>query len=69
MKEQSPSNSTINITMSFLDFPKAIQEKIHAGRLGLNAAKALHEASLNKLPEEWLAVRGRNGVFQDAFRG
>jgi hypothetical protein len=32
------SNSYLNITMSFLDFPKPIQERIHDGRLGRSAA-------------------------------
>jgi hypothetical protein len=41
------SNSWLNITLSFLDFPKDIQTRIHDGRLGVKAA---HE--LTRIPEE-----------------
>ena len=40
---QPLSNSMLNIYVSFLDFPKAIQEKIHDGRLPITAAMELHD--------------------------
>jgi ParB/RepB/Spo0J family partition protein len=46
-KVQPASNSFINMTMSFLDLPKAIQEKIHDGRVGVAAAY-----ELTKVPAE-----------------
>ena len=55
MKVQPASNSIINITLSFLDFPKPIKEKIHDGSLGLNAAKKLRESP----PKGWQAILER----------
>lgn len=40
---QPLSNSMLNIYVSFLDFPKAIQDKIHDGRLPISAAMELHD--------------------------
>ncbi len=38
---QPASNAWVNMMVSFLDLPKAIQEKIHDGRLGVKAAYLL----------------------------
>lgn len=40
---QPLSNSMLNIYVSFLDFPKAVQDKIHDGRLPVTAAMELHD--------------------------
>lgn len=39
------SNAHINMMLSFLEFPKAIQDKIHDGRLGVKAAYELTKVS------------------------
>jgi ParB/RepB/Spo0J family partition protein len=46
-KVQPASNSFINMTLSFLELPKGIQEKIHDGRVGVAAAY-----ELTKVPAE-----------------
>jgi ParB/RepB/Spo0J family partition protein len=46
-KVQPASNSFINMTLSFLELPKPIQEKIHDGRVGVAAAY-----ELTKVPAE-----------------
>lgn len=52
---QPISNSQLNIYMSYLDFPKDIQNKIHDGRLRMNAAN-----ELAKFPrEKWEAILAR----------
>lgn len=45
---QPASNSFVNMTLSFLDLPKAIQEKIHDGRVGVAAAYELTKVSPEK---------------------
>lgn len=45
------SNSFINMRLSFLDFPKAIQEKIHDGRVGVAAAYQLAKVPKEKWDE------------------
>lgn len=45
---QPASNAFINMTLSFLDLPKAIQEKIHDGRVGVAAAYELTKVSPDK---------------------
>ena len=52
---QIASNSFINMTLSFLDLPKAIQEKIHDGRVGVAAAYELTKVN----PEKRAAVLER----------
>lgn len=52
---QPASNSFINMTLSFLDLPKAIQEKIHDGRVGVAAAYELTKVT----PEKRAAVLER----------
>lgn len=54
-KFKEASNSFINIRMNFLDLPKKVQELLHDGRLGTNAAmdllkhdKAKHEEIIAK---------------------
>lgn len=42
-KTQPASNSIINMYMSFLDFPKAVQSKIHEGLIGVDGAYKLHK--------------------------
>lgn len=52
---QPASNSYINILLSFLEFPKAIQAKLHEGTLGVAAGY-----ELAKLPKDkWQAVLDR----------
>jgi len=46
-KVQPASNSFVNMTLSFLELPKPIQEKIHDGRVGVAAAY-----ELTKVPAE-----------------
>lgn len=50
-KTQPASNSFINMTLSFLELPKPIQEKIHDGRVGVAAAY-----ELTKVPAEKRAL-------------
>lgn len=45
---QPASNSFINMTLSFLDLPKAIQDKIHDGRVGVAAAYQLTKVNPEK---------------------
>lgn len=45
---QPASNSFINMTLSFLELPKAIQEKIHNGTVGVAAAYELTKVSPDK---------------------
>lgn len=45
---QPASNAFLNMTMSFLDLPKAIQEKIHDGRVGVAAAYELTKVPPDK---------------------
>lgn len=45
---QPASNSFVNMTLSFLDLPKAIQEKIHDGRVGVSAAYELTKVPVEK---------------------
>jgi hypothetical protein len=47
-KVQPASNSFINMTLSFLDLPKSIQEKIHDGRVGVAAAYELTKVPADK---------------------
>lgn len=47
-KSMPVSNSFINMRLSFLDLPKAIQEKIHDGRLGVAAAYELTKVTTGK---------------------
>lgn len=49
---QPASNSFVNMTLSFLDLPKSIQEKIHDGRVGVGAAYELTKVK----PEDRAAV-------------
>lgn len=42
------SNAFLNMTMSFLELPKAIQEKIHDGRVGVAAAYELTKVPADK---------------------
>jgi hypothetical protein len=42
------SNAWVNMTLSFLDLPKAIQEKIHLGLVGIAAAYELTKVSPEK---------------------
>lgn len=51
MKVQPLSNSSVNIHLSFLDFSKAIQEKIHDGRIGILGAMELVKAKPEKRAE------------------
>ncbi len=51
-KPQPASNSFINIMLSFLDFPKKIQNSIHDGTLGVMGAYKLHKLD----PADWDAV-------------
>lgn len=46
-KVQPASNSFVNMTLSFLELPKGMQEKIHDGRIGVAAAY-----QLTKVPAE-----------------
>lgn len=46
------SNSSLNIRLKFLEFPKAIQNKIHSGELGYTSA---YELSI-KPKEKWDAI-------------
>lgn len=48
MHMQPVSNAWLNLTLSFLELPKAIQEKIHDGRLPLTAAYELLKVSPEK---------------------
>ena len=48
LKVAPASNSFINMTLSFLDLPKAIQEKIHDGRVGVAAAYELTKVPVEK---------------------
>lgn len=48
---QPASNSFINMTLSFLELPKAIQEKIHDGRVGVGAAYQLTKVPAEKRQE------------------
>ena len=52
---QPASNAFINMTLSFLDLPKAVQEKIHDGRVGVAAAYELTKVH----PEKRAAVLER----------
>lgn len=52
LKNQAASNAHINMMMSFLDFPKAIQEKIHDGRITTGFAYELHR----RPKEQWETV-------------
>lgn len=63
LKNEPASNSYLNMRVSFLDFDKAIQEKIHDGRLGVKAAYELHQYDaakratiLDKAEKDRLAV-------------
>jgi len=47
-KVQPASNSFINMTLSFLELPKGIQEKIHDGRVGVAAAYELTKVPPDK---------------------
>jgi len=47
-KIQPASNSFINMTLSFLELPKTIQEKIHDGRVGVAAAYELTKVPADK---------------------
>jgi ParB/RepB/Spo0J family partition protein len=62
LKMQPLSNAMLNIYLSFLDFPKAIQAKIHDGRLAVKAAYELtrqppekHAAILERAEKERLS--------------
>lgn len=48
MTMQPASNSYVNMVLSFLDLPKAVQEKIHDGRLGVAAAYELTKVTPDK---------------------
>ena len=48
LRVQPASNSFINMTVSFLDLPKPIQEKIHDGRVGVGAAYELTKVPIEK---------------------
>ena len=48
LANQPASNAFVNMTLSFLDLPKAIQEKIHDGRVGVAAAYELTKVSPDK---------------------
>ena len=48
---QPASNAFINMTLSFLDFPKNIQTKIHDGTLTVGAAYELTKVHQDKWPE------------------
>lgn len=52
---QPASNSFINMTLSFLELPKAMQDKIHDGRIGVAAAYELTKVA----PEKRAAVLER----------
>jgi ParB/RepB/Spo0J family partition protein len=52
---QPASNSFINMTLSFLDLPKAVQTKIHEGKVGVAAAYELTKVA----PEKRAAVLER----------
>lgn len=54
-KVQPASNSFVNMTQSFLDLPKGIQEKIHSGAVGVAAAYELTKVD----PEKRTAVLER----------
>lgn len=55
LKVAMASNSHINMTMSFLDFPKNIQQKIHDGTIGTGAAY-----ELTKYPrDKWQPILDR----------
>lgn len=47
-KVQPASNSFVNMTLSFLELPKGIQEKIHDGRVGVAAAYELTKVPADK---------------------
>lgn len=48
---QPASNSFINMHLSFLEFPKSVQEKIHDGRVGVAAAYQLTRVAFEKRPQ------------------
>ena len=48
LKLQPASNSFINMMLSFLEFPKATQEKIHDGRVPVSAAYELSKSPREK---------------------
>lgn len=52
---QPASNSFINMRITFLDFPKDIQNKIHNGELGVAAAYELTKSS----KEKWQSILDR----------
>lgn len=54
-KSEPASNAWLNMTLSFLDLPKAIQAKIHDGSVGVKAAYELTKVS----PEKRAAVLQR----------
>lgn len=54
-KMEPASNAWLNMTLSFLDLPKAIQAKIHEGSVGVKAAYELTKVS----PEKRAAVLQR----------
>lgn len=45
---QPASNSWVNMTLSFLDLPKGIQDKIHSGQVGVSAAYELTKVAPEK---------------------
>lgn len=64
MELQPASNSWVNMTLSFLELPKAIQEKIHLGIVGVGAAYELTKVS----PERQVAVLERVEAEQERER-
>lgn len=52
---QPLSNSSLNMTMSFLSLPNSVQERIHDGRIGVNAAYELVKI-LKKSPAKFDAT-------------
>lgn len=47
-RKEPASNSWVNIVLSFLDLPKAIQNKIHDGLIGFDAAAVIAKAAPEK---------------------
>lgn len=64
MELQPASNSWVNMTLSFLELPKNIQEKIHLGIVGVGAAYELTKVS----PERQVAVLERVEAEQERER-
>jgi hypothetical protein len=54
-KSQPISNAYLNMLISFLDFPKKIQDRIHNNEIGVAAAYELRKAP----PEKWASILDR----------